>query len=59
MTKSYLVANHQAAIALHAAQVIRPMCGSWAARRYAEKRGVLGLYRLACQLEAITKAGIK
>jgi hypothetical protein len=30
----------------------RTLWGAWAARRYAIKRGVLPLYRLACQLEA-------
>lgn len=32
----------------------RPVWGKYAARRYAEKHGVpAGLYRLACQLEAM------
>lgn len=32
---------------------IRNTCGRFAASRYAEKHGVSGLYRLACQLSAI------
>lgn len=31
---------------------IRNKCGRFAASRYAEKHGVRGLYRLACQLSA-------
>lgn len=45
--------GHQATIALHAASIIRPRCGLYAARRYCEARGVpFGLYRLAVQLLA-------
>jgi len=40
-----------AAIALYAV-AHRHSWGTAAARRYAAKRGALGLYRLACQLEA-------
>jgi hypothetical protein len=37
----------------------RKSWGLFGARRYCEKRGVpLGLYRLACQLEAAQKAGV-
>ena len=39
------------AVALH------KQCGEFAARRFAEKRGVMQLYRLARQLDAATKAG--
>ena len=39
------------------AVVIKKQCGAYAARRYAEKRGVMQLYRLASQLDAATKAG--
>ena len=41
---------HQKAI--YAASVIFPLCGRYAAMRYAEKNGIVGLYRLARQLEA-------
>lgn len=35
------------------AAVMRRDCGRWAARRWAEKRGVdMRLYRIACQLLA-------
>ena len=46
--------NKQAAIAIHAA-TLRQTIGSYAARRYAVKNGVLRLYTLACQLSAIEK----
>ena len=37
----------------------RKQWGRYAARRYALKRGVsMRLYRLACQLEAMDKAGV-
>lgn len=39
--------------AIYAARVLFPMCGRYAAMRYAEKQGVVGLYRLARQLEAV------
>lgn len=39
--------------ALFAARLAK-VCGRWAARRYAERRGVtMGLYRLARQLTAM------
>lgn len=44
--------SKQAAAALYAVQLKRT-CGPWSARRYAIKHGVLGLYRLAQQLEAV------
>jgi len=34
------------------ALTIKHQCGAWAARRFAYKRGISGLYRLAQQLEA-------
>ena len=40
------------AIALYAV-AHRHSWGTAAARRYAAKHGALGLYRLACQLEAV------
>jgi hypothetical protein len=43
--------------ALFAARLAKT-CGRWAARRYAEKRGVaMGLYRLARQLTAMAQDG--
>lgn len=45
-----------AAMALKAV-AIKKQCGAYAARRYAEKMGVMQLYRLARQLDAATKAG--
>lgn len=38
--------------ALYAVQ-LRRTSGAWSARRYAARHNVLGLYRLACQLEAV------
>lgn len=35
------------------AATLRDSVGNFAARRYAVKHGVLGLYRLACQLQAV------
>jgi hypothetical protein len=35
------------------AESLRKSIGSYAARKYAVKHGVLGLYRLACQLSAV------
>ena len=40
-----------AAVALRAV-ALRAQVGDYAARKYAERNGVLGLYRLACQLSA-------
>ena len=43
---------NQAQVAIRAAKMRRSI-GRYAAKRYAVKRGVsMGLYRLACQLEA-------
>lgn len=44
--------HHQAALALKALR-IKQTCGGFAARRFAAKHGVLGLFRLAQQLEAV------
>ena len=44
--------HEQAWHAIKAAE-LRKTCGSFAARRYAVNHGVLGLYRLACQLSAV------
>jgi len=41
----------RASLALRALS-LRATCGNHAARRFAESRGVMGLYRLACQLHA-------
>jgi hypothetical protein len=43
-----------AQIALRAA-MLRRTVGEYAARKYAERNGVLGLYRLALQLKGVTK----
>jgi hypothetical protein len=45
-------------MAFHAikAAKMKGICGRWAMMRYCQKRGIpLGLYRLACQLEAASK----
>jgi len=42
----------QAAMALRAV-ALRHNCGRYAAARFAMKRGVFPLYRLACQLQAM------
>ena len=34
------------------ALALRRSCGNHAARRFAQSRGIMGLYRLACQLHA-------
>ena len=45
----------QAKIAITAAK-LRQMCGRYAARRYVIKQGgSLAVYRLACQLQAVSK----
>lgn len=44
----------KAIVAIYAAKN-RRIWGAYAARRYAEKRGALAAYRLACQLEAATR----
>ena len=41
----------RASLALRALS-LRSTSGAWAARRFAERNGVAGLYRLACQLHA-------
>lgn len=38
--------------AIYAASYLRHNCGKYAARRYCQKRGILAIYRLCCQLEA-------
>ncbi len=48
--------SHAAVMALKAV-AIKKQCGAYAARRYAEKQGISYYYRLACQLDAATKAG--
>lgn len=55
---NYIQAHAQAQEAIRAAQN-RHKWGNAAARDFAIKRGILPLYRLACQLQAVTKAGIK
>lgn len=53
----YTITRPEAAIAIYAAEHRRKW-GRWAAYMYCVRRGVpLGLYRLACQLEAAQKAG--
>jgi len=48
--------SNQTRIALRAV-LLRHTVGNYAARRYAESHGVLGLYRLALQLSATTSQG--
>ena len=46
------IPSNNAQLALRAL-AMRSSCGEYAARRYAERRGISGLYRLACQLAAV------
>lgn len=48
-----------AAIVAMRAVMMRPSIGDYAAARYAAKRGARSLYRLACQLDAATRAGFR
>lgn len=48
--------TQQAQDAIYAARYMRKNQGRFAARRWCEKRGILALYRLACQLEAVENA---
>lgn len=44
---------HPQAYLAFKALAMRGTCGSYAARRFAHKNGVLRLYTLACQLQAV------
>lgn len=47
-----------AQVAMHAVDN-RHAWGDYAARQYAAARGARSLYRLACQLDAATRAGFR